>query len=153
VRHSMLIADDSAQARQLIRDILVPLELELCEEARDGEEAVQKARSSSPNLVILDMSMPRMNGVEAARRILEAAPGTSVLAISAYDPQPYLGYLRGLGVRGCVRKDWVHTDLVPAVEALLMGKTYFTPAERWLSLADVALEDGAIEERKGSSAP
>lgn len=140
MEHRFLLADDNASARHLIREILASREdWHVCAEASDGDGAVEKALTTSPELVILDISMPRLNGIEAARRILEDCPRTPVLMISSFDPGPYLSYLSQLGICGFVPKDAVETDLVSAIEALLEGKRYLRPAQRWLSLADAAL--------------
>lgn len=140
MEHRFLLADDNASARHLIREILASRQdWRVCAEASDGDGAIEKALATSPELVILDISMPRLNGIEAARRILEECPRTPVLMISSFDPGPYLSYLFKLGVCGFVPKDAVETDLVPAVEALLEGKRYARPAQRWLSLGEAAL--------------
>ncbi|HWG57907.1 MAG TPA: response regulator transcription factor [Candidatus Acidoferrales bacterium] len=142
MEHRFLLADDSASARHMVRQILASREeWHICAEASDGDGAIEKALATSPELVIMDISMPRLNGIEAARRILEDCPHTPVLMISAFDPGPYLSYLFKIGICGFVRKDTVDTDLVPAIEALLRGQHYLRPTQHWLSLADCALGD------------
>lgn len=142
VEHRFLLAADSASARHMVRQILASRHGWLvCGEASDGDSAVEKALGSSPDIVILDISMPPLNGIEAARHILKACPQTPVLMISAFHPTPYLAYLFELGICGFVPKDAVQTDLVPAIEALLQGKRYLRPAHHWLALADAALRE------------
>jgi DNA-binding NarL/FixJ family response regulator len=124
---SLLVADDSALARRLIRNLLATkfdqaLEYE---EAADGTEAVQKARELHPDVVIMDIAMPHLNGVEAARHIIKSCPEIAVLTISLYDPTAILPRIREVGIRGFVSKASMDVDLVPAIETILEGKTYF----------------------------
>jgi DNA-binding NarL/FixJ family response regulator len=123
---SLLLADDNAVARRLIRSLLATqFEGDLCAEAADGVEAVEKAKAAHPDVAILDIVMPRLNGVEAARQIAQSSPETAVLVISLYDPRPILRRLVEAGARGFVSKSSLDLELIPAIEALLAGKTYF----------------------------
>ncbi len=122
----LLLADDNALTRRVLRDLLATRnDWQVCAEAADGEEAVEKAKASHPDLAILDIAMPRMNGVKAAHEIVESCPETVVLTISAYDPTAIFHHLTMAGVRGFVSKSRMASDLIPAIEALLDGKTYF----------------------------
>jgi DNA-binding NarL/FixJ family response regulator len=122
----LLLADDNALTRGLVRDLLATrVDWEICAEAADGDEAVEKAKASHPDLAILDIAMPRLNGIAAASRIVEDCPETVVLTISAYDPTAIVHRLMQAGVRGFVPKSCMSSDLIPAIEALLEGKTYF----------------------------
>jgi DNA-binding NarL/FixJ family response regulator len=124
----ILLADDHAPVRRLVRNLLTTRDdWEVCAEAADGDEAVEKAKASHPDLAILDISMPRMNGIDAARQIVESRCETVVLMISMYDPGLVLDELRRAGVRGFVSKSRLHSELIPAIEALLEGRTYFEP--------------------------
>lgn len=97
----------------------------ICAEAEDGVEAVAKAKALSPDIAILDISMPRMDGFEAARQISSACHSTAVLSISLYDPKNIIDRLILSGVRGFVAKMSMYSNLIPAIDALLSGKTYF----------------------------
>lgn len=122
----LLLADDHAHARRLVRNLLAARnDWRICAEAADGDEAVEKAKASHPDLAILDISMPRMNGIEAARQIGRTCPETVVLMISMYDPTVIYDQLRHAGARGFVSKSRLDSELVPAIEALLEGRTYF----------------------------
>jgi len=88
-------------------------------------EAVAKAKALSPDIAILDISMPRMDGFEAARQISYACHSTAVLSISLYDPKNIIDKLIMSGVRGFVAKMSMYSHLIPAIDALLSGKTYF----------------------------
>ncbi|HEX5423637.1 MAG TPA: response regulator transcription factor [Candidatus Acidoferrales bacterium] len=124
---SVLIADDKAVARRALLSIFedqFPQGV-TCTEALDGVDAVEKARELHPDVVILDLVMPRLSGLKAAQEIMRVSPGTSVLAVSNYDPKPLYGSLRQAGVRGFVPKCSAGFELIPAVESILRGKTFF----------------------------
>jgi DNA-binding NarL/FixJ family response regulator len=124
---NVLLADDKAVARRALLSILndqLPSGITYTE-VTDGIEAVEKARELQPDVVILDLVMPRLSGLKAAEQILRTCPGTNILAVSDYDPKPLYGKLRQAGVRGFVPKCSAGFELVPAVESLLCGKTFF----------------------------
>jgi DNA-binding NarL/FixJ family response regulator len=97
----------------------------MCAEAADGVEAVEKAKAVHPDVAILDIVMPLLNGVDAARQIVQNSPKTTVLVISAHDPRPILRRIVEAGARGFVSKSSMDVELIPAIEALLEGRTYF----------------------------
>lgn len=124
---SILFADDSPAVRHAIRAVLTS-ELSgnvVCIEAGGGQEALDKAIVAQPDVVILDIAMPGLNGLETARYIKQRCPKTAVLAISSYDLEPVIPRLM-LGISGFVRKEAMGSELLPAIQALLAGKTYFT---------------------------
>src|SRR5579863_2489040 len=125
----ILIADDHAEARRGARALLEAHPgWEVCGEACDGMEAIEKAAALKPDIVILDLSMPKMSGVAAARMIRSTAPGLPVLLFSLYagDPQMSDGF-RNAGFSGDVNKAAADL-LIEAVETLLQGGTYFQSA-------------------------
>jgi two-component system, NarL family, response regulator NreC len=124
---SILLADDSALARRVIRNLVTEKlgDTITYTEVAGGVEALDKAIVSQPDVVVLDIAMPEMNGVEAARYISEHCPQTAVLTISNYDVAPILPRVKQAGVRGFVSKASMGSELIPAIEALLEGKTYF----------------------------
>jgi CheY-like chemotaxis protein len=77
--HCVLVVDDNAQLRRIIRTQIESADLEVCGEAVDGLDALEKARALHPDLIILDLSMPRMNGIEAARELAQVCPGVPIL--------------------------------------------------------------------------
>jgi DNA-binding NarL/FixJ family response regulator len=97
----------------------------VCAEAADGVEAVEKTKTLSPDVVVLDLAMGGLNGVEAAGHICAMCPATAVLAISMYDAEPLFPRLQIIGVRGFVSKNHLVTDLLPAIDAILKGRTWF----------------------------
>lgn len=125
---SILLADDSAVARRVIRNLVTGRlgDTITYDEAAGGLEALDKAIASKPDVAVLDIAMlPGLNSVEAARCISEQCPKTAVLTISNYDVKPILPRIRQAGVRGFVPKASMAFHLIPAIEALLEGKTYF----------------------------
>lgn len=125
----ILIADDHAEARRGARELLEAHPgWEVCGEAHDGMEAIEKAAALKPDIVILDLSMPKMSGVAAARVIRSAAPGLPVLLFSLYagDPQMSDGF-RAAGFNGDLNKAAADL-LIEAVQTLLQGGTYFQSA-------------------------
>jgi DNA-binding NarL/FixJ family response regulator len=126
----VLLADDDSLIRRLIRELLAAREdWHICGEAVDGVEAVQKARASNPDLAILDIQMPRMDGIEAARQIIGNCRKTLVLVISFNEPALVLNAVRETGAGGFVSKMCIGSELVPAIEALFAGGTYFSASE------------------------
>jgi DNA-binding NarL/FixJ family response regulator len=122
----ILLADDNELARAAIKLLLADrTDLEICGEAADGEEAVEKTKDACPDVVILDIAMPRMNGIQAAKEILRLSPTTIVLTDSLYDVQGFTTQLKQAGVRGFISKSPMGTDLIPAIQIVLDGGTCF----------------------------
>jgi DNA-binding NarL/FixJ family response regulator len=122
----ILLADDNPLARAAIKLLLSDrTDLEICAEAADGEEAVEKAKIQCPDVAILDIVMPRMNGIQAAKEILRFSPTTLVLTDSLYDVRVLIIELKELGVKGFISKARIATDLIPAIEIVLSGGTCF----------------------------
>lgn len=122
----ILIADDHAEARRGARELLeVHPGWEVCGEAIDGMDAIEKAAALRPDIVILDLSMPRMSGLDAARLMRSTAPELPLLLFSLYagDPQMY-SRIRAGGFSGDINKAAANL-LIEAVETLLQGGTYF----------------------------
>jgi two-component system, NarL family, response regulator NreC len=137
VPKSILFADDSAVTRRAVRDLLTA---ELGDdliyvEAGSGHEALNKAIALQPDVVLLDIAMPGLNGVETARYIHKACPRAAVLAISSYDIEAIIPRVAVAGIRGFVRKDSMGVKLFPAIQALLEGKTYFADRSEAFSIA------------------
>jgi DNA-binding NarL/FixJ family response regulator len=120
----ILIADDSEMIRQGMISILRSRPTwEVCGEAFDGADAIQKAKDLRPDVVLLDISMPGKNGLEAARVIRQEIPEVKILIVSLNDAALTLPSARAAGADGCIGKDRLITDLVPAIEAFEPGKT------------------------------
>jgi DNA-binding NarL/FixJ family response regulator len=123
----ILLADDHAVVRTGLRHILEGHHgLEVVGEATNGREAIDKAIETTPDVVILDYSMPVVNGIEAASRIRERLPKTEILVFTMYDNESVIEQLLRAGVRGYVLKTEAKADLARAVEAVAQGKPYFS---------------------------
>ncbi len=126
----ILVADDHDLVREGVRVLLEAHPgWRVCGEAANGMEAVQKARELRPDLVILDLTMPEMNGLEAARHILQDSPKTPILVFTIDSSHQFDDVARAIGVRGCLTKGEGGVKLIKAVRALLKNKTYFGPHE------------------------
>jgi two-component system, response regulator PdtaR len=110
----ILIAEDETLIRLDLRQLLEAAGFEVCAEARDGEEAVALARTEEPDLAVLDVKMPRLDGIEAARRILDERP-IPIVMVTAYAEQDLLSRAVEAGVFGYLVKPFRETDLLPAI--------------------------------------
>ena len=123
----LLIADDHELVREGLRKVLEPRrEWEVCGEAANGREAVEKAGQLRPDLVILDFSMPELNGLEAARQIRAALPRTEVIILTMHETDSLVRDVLAVGARGFILQSDAGRVLVQAVEAVLNGKPFFT---------------------------
>jgi DNA-binding NarL/FixJ family response regulator len=124
----ILIADDHDLMRRGVKALLQShAGWEICGEAHTGREAVAKAEELKPDVVILDISMPDLNGVDAAKRIRKASPDTEVLILSVHYSDQLIRDILEAGVRGYIVKSDSDRDLVIAVETLANHKPFFTP--------------------------
>jgi len=127
-RIRVLVADDHTIVRQGIVGILKSSEdVEVVGEAADGAEAVEKATKLKPDVVVLDVSMPHLTGLEAARRIREALPATRVLVLTMHDDEEYVLKMVRAGASGYLLKDSAGSELIAGIRALKAGKAYFGP--------------------------
>lgn len=123
----ILIADDHELARNGIRSVLESHPgWEVCGEAKDGRESVELAAATKPDVVLLDIGMPNLNGLEAARQILAVAPDTAILILTMHDSDSVIREVLRAGARGFLLKTDAGRDLVAAVEALQRQRTFFT---------------------------
>jgi DNA-binding NarL/FixJ family response regulator len=123
----ILVADDHEVVRKgLIALLQQQPDLQICGEASDGREAVAKAAELNPDIVILDVGMPTLNGLEATRQILKNEPRTRVLILTLHDSDQLVQDVLDAGARGFLLKSDAARDLVAAVDALRREKTYFT---------------------------
>src|SRR5581483_7768207 len=123
----IFIADDHEVVRKGLMALLqAQPDWEVCGEAADGREAVEKAQQLKPDVVILDIWMPSLNGLEATRQILKTNPQARVLILTLHDSDQVVREVLNAGARGYLLKSDAASDLVAAVEALRRDKTYFT---------------------------
>lgn len=125
----ILVADDHAAGLASLRLMITSRpDWEIAAQASDGAEAVEKAVEVSPDVAVLDIQMPRLNGIQAAEEILKCRPETKVLAVSLTQQGPLLDELKRVGVLGFVPKDRMASDLIPALDTVLTGGTWFKGA-------------------------
>jgi len=133
----ILIADDHDLLRRGLKSLLESRPgWTVCAEAHTGREAVTKAEELKPDIVVLDITMPELNGVEAARRILKASPNTEILVLSVHYSDQLIRDILDAGVRGYIVKSDSDRDLIVAVEALSNHKPFFTPRATELILTN-----------------
>jgi DNA-binding NarL/FixJ family response regulator len=126
-RFSIFVADDHPVFRFGLRSLLGSHEgWEVCGESADGRDTVKKCRQLKPDLLILDICMPELNGLDAAKQILKHNPDQIILIVTAVDSEQVVRDCLEAGVRGWVFKSDETDDLMTAVEALQRGKTFFT---------------------------
>jgi len=122
----ILIADDHPIVRKGVRSILESRkDLEVCGEATNGEEAVRKSLEVNPELIILDVTMPVLDGFSAARKIKEAMPAVPILMLSMQDGPEMARSSRSVGAQGFVTKAATNEVLLKAVDVLIAGGTFF----------------------------
>ena len=124
----ILLADDHSIVREGLRALLErQQEFEVVGDAADGRQAVEMAETARPDVVVMDLAMPGLNGIEATRRITARSPQVSVVILSMHSDESYI--LRSLkaGARSYLLKDSLQVDLVDAVRAAAQGKSFFSP--------------------------
>lgn len=125
----LLIADDHTLVRQGLRRILEGQPgWEVVAETGDGREAVRLASELKPDVVLLDIAMPHLNGVEAMQQIERRVPGVRVLVLSMYADEAYVTRAIRAGASGYLLKDSADTDLIKGITAVAQGKSFFSPA-------------------------
>jgi DNA-binding NarL/FixJ family response regulator len=133
----ILLADDHTLVRQGLRKVLEERpEWEVVAEAGDGREAVRLAEQFKPDVCVLDVAMPLLNGVEATRQIARRVPHTRILVLSMYSDEAYVAQILQAGAAGYILKDSADVDLIHAVSEVARGKSFFSPP-----IARVMLDD------------
>ena len=136
-RIRILLADDHGVVRQGFKMILdAEPDMEIVGEAGNGREAIELADQLKPDVVVMDVAMPELNGIEATRRIAGSAPHVRVLALSMHKDSVYVREVLRAGARGYLLKDSGPSDLVSAVRAVARGEGYLSPA-----VSDAVLDD------------
>jgi DNA-binding NarL/FixJ family response regulator len=128
-RIRLLIADDHAFYREGVRTMLRGLaEIEVIGEASSGDETISKAEALQPDVVLMDIKMPGVNGIEATKRILHTSPHIKVLVVTMFEDDDSVFAAMRAGSRGYLLKDADHDELVRAVKAVYRGEAIFSPA-------------------------
>ena len=133
----ILLADDHAMVRKGFRMILeAQADMSIVGEAGNGREAVEQAGILHPDVIVMDVAMPELNGIEATRRLAATSPRSRVLALSMHKDSVYVREILRAGARGYLLKDSIDSDLVSAVRAVAKGDGYLSPA-----VSDAVLTD------------
>jgi two-component system response regulator NreC len=128
LKQKILIAEDHALFRAGLRALLLAApELEVIGEARDGKEALDQARQLGPDLVLMDLTMPNLNGTEAIRAIKRHNPAIKFIALTIHKTEEYIHAALRAGASGYVLKDDTHEDLLAAIARVQEGKIYLSP--------------------------
>jgi DNA-binding NarL/FixJ family response regulator len=128
-RIRILLADDHAVVRQGFKMILAEQpDMEISGEAANGREAVELAEKTKPDVVVMDVAMPELNGIEATRRLAASVPRTRVLALSMHKDSVYVREILRAGARGYLLKDAPAQDLLAAIRAVAGGEGYISSA-------------------------
>jgi two-component system response regulator NreC len=153
-RVRVLVADDHTIVRKGLVSLLAESgECEIVAEAADGLEAVEKALATHPEVAILDLSMPRLTGLEAVRRIHEALPQTRVLVLTVHEEEEYVLPLVRAGASGYLIKDSAVAELLAAVRALHAGQGYFGPQAARVLAEQYRRPQGAADDPYGELSP
>ena len=133
----ILLADDHVLVRQGFKMILsAQPDLEIVGEAGNGREVLELAEKLQPDLVVMDVTMPELNGIEATRRLADVAPRARVLALSMHKDAVYVREILRAGARGYLLKDSADADLIAAVRSIAKGEAWLSPA-----VSDAVLTD------------
>jgi len=133
----IVVADDQGMVRQGLKVMIEgQTGIEVVGEAQDGFEAVKLASRLKPDVVIMDISMPRLNGIEATRQILRESPGTRVIALSMYPHKSYVTEMLKAGASAYVLKSYLFDELIKALDAVTAGEHYLSP-----QITDVLVDD------------
>lgn len=133
----ILLADDHAVVRQGFKMILAAQpDMEIVGEAGHGREALELAGNLQPDVIVMDVAMPELNGIEATRRLGDVSPRTRVLALSMHKDSVYVREILRAGARGYLLKDSIASDLLAAVRAVARGEGYISPG-----VSDAVLND------------
>lgn len=124
----IVIAEDHTILREGLRSLLTADEtIDVCGEAEDGMEAIRIVAETTPDLILLDLAMPKMNGLAAIKEIKRQSPETRVLALTIHKTEEYILEAFQSGADGYCLKDSTHQELVMAINSVLEGKTYISP--------------------------
>jgi DNA-binding NarL/FixJ family response regulator len=132
----IVLVEDHTILREGLRALLsADPKFEVVGEADDGREAVRRVDKLAPDLVVMDLSMPRMTGMDAIREIKRRHPATKIIALTVHKAEEYLRTTLQAGADGYVLKDATHVELLLAIQNVLKGKTYLSP-----SVSDTVIE-------------
>jgi DNA-binding NarL/FixJ family response regulator len=150
-RITVLLAEDHTIVREGFRRMLeLDGDLEIVGEAQEGRQAVALAKKLSPDVVVMDIAMPLLNGLEATRQIIKALPATKVLILSAHSDDAYVKNATESGAMGFLLKQTSAHDVCDAIREVQKGNTFFTPSisRRWDRLNPQSSSHAGVLKRK-----
>jgi DNA-binding NarL/FixJ family response regulator len=153
-RITVVLADDHTVVRQGLRALLeAEPDIAVVGEAATGREALQLTRTLLPDVVVMDIAMPVLNGAEATRQIIRQVPATRVVVLSSYSDDEYVRELTEAGAAGYLLKQAAVTDLVRAIREAMKGKSFFSPAvsRRLIDTYQQTLLQGVPARRRASA--
>jgi DNA-binding NarL/FixJ family response regulator len=137
MKTSVVLADDHRIIREGLRTLIdQQSDMEVVAEASDGREAIDLCESLEPNVVVMDVAMPDLNGIEATRHVVSECPHTKVLALSMHADRQYAAGMLGAGASGYVLKDCAFDELADAIRVVRDGGTYLSPEMEGIVLQD-----------------
>ncbi|HEV8075697.1 MAG TPA: response regulator transcription factor [Candidatus Acidoferrum sp.] len=123
----IVLADDHVLVRQGLKSLLEREHFQVMAEASDGQDAVRLTEAHQPDIAILDISMPTLNGIDAARSLSRSAPKTKVILLTQHEEEQYIHEALEAGVKGYVLKNQVANDLIQAIRQVCRGEFYLSP--------------------------
>jgi two-component system nitrate/nitrite response regulator NarL len=147
----ILLVDDHPVVREGVRSSLVTQQhFCIVGEASNGEEAIERSRELQPDVVLMDISMPHMSGLESVKRLTKLMPEVNILVLTMYDNKEYILQIARSGARGYILKDVHPSELIKAIECVYAGEMYFSPAVNQVLLSNFLKDD---EEPKDADGP
>ncbi|MBI5075219.1 MAG: response regulator transcription factor [Nitrospirae bacterium] len=142
----VLLADDHKIVRDGLRTLLEKhADITVLGEAEDGREALQLARKLSPDIVVMDIAMPELNGIEATRQILAERPDIRIVALSMHSDKRFVSEMLKAGASAYLLKDCAFEELITAIRTIMKGKIYLSPGIAGVVLADYIRSDRKSE--------
>lgn len=154
MRIRILLADDHLMFRQGLKTLIERESLDVVAEASDGHESIRLAKEHHPDVAVLDLSMPLLNGLDAAREITQASPKTRTILLTMHTEDQYVTEALRAGIRGYVLKTQATSDLVQAIREVFRGSVYLSPGvsravvEAYLSKTELSSDSLTPRERQ-----
>lgn len=151
----LVLADDHAILREGVKSLLsIDPEFEVAGEASDGEEVINLASKLKPDVIVMDIAMPGINGLEATKKIVQTDPSIKILVLTQYDSQEYLFNILQAGAQGYVLKRSASTELITAIKTVYDGHAYLSPAMTKSLIRDrLGPEQEVMEKTKNALTP
>ena len=142
---TVMIADDHVLMRQGIKQILeLEDDIDVIAQAGDGEETIEKAVAFNPDVILLDINMPRLNGIEVLRRFKDLGVASKIIMLTIHDDREYLYETMKIGANGYVLKDSDADSLIKAIRDVYIGKTYIQPSIASMLVTEINSKDKSV---------